>query len=276
MRLVGAVDMGSSGARVARIEVDRSEARIVSELVPIAKTLGRRGFRRVLRDAVAGVDAVGVAIAGPTDPSTGEVRFAGAYPWARGDLAGRWSARLGVPVGVLNDAEAHLVAHRDLGRHPMVCLAVGTGLGFAMTDDTGALRRPRADTNWELGHLPVTGSVYHASTDPEDRAVLALSGRGLHTLRQTHGEAAGTERFTARMANFVHATALVFQPRTVVLAGGVAAALGPDLVAAARTVLSGHWPASLRWDPPVVLDSPFGGNSALLGAAHTAADRVRD
>ncbi len=274
MQPVGAVDMGSSGARVARVAVTATGAELVSEVTGIPKTAGRRAFRRALRDAIGDVAALGIAIAGPTDPTTGEVLFAGAWPWAQGDLAGRLGAKMDLPVAVVNDAEAHLVAHLDHGPHPLVCLAVGTGLGFAMTDDTGTIRRPRSDANWELGHLRVLRSVDATVGGVEDKAVLALSGRGLDTLRARHGRAGGTDAFTIRMANFVHEIALIFQPRSVVFTGGVTTGLGTTLVTRTRQILDERWPTSVRWEPPTVSASPHGGTSALIGAAIAATEQV--
>ena len=276
MQILGAVDMGSSGARVARVRIEAGTPALASEVSFIDKTVGRRAFRRSVRDAIGEVAGLGVSIAGPTDPTTGSVLFAGAYPWAKGDLAGRLGNKLDLPVTVVNDAEAHLYAHRTLGPAPLICLALGTGMGFAMTDDTGEVSRPRSDTNWELGHLRVLGSIDEDDDRPGDKAVLALGSRGLDELCDVHGTQEGTRRFMTRLGGFVLETSMTFQPRTVVLAGGVTARLGDTLAAHIRNTLERRWPPAVRWDPPTVIASPHGSHSGLLGAAMATVPTASD
>lgn len=265
--IVGALDMGSSGIRLARFRVDATTAVALCEVAELPKTVGRRGLVRAARATLGEVDAVGVSIAGATDPASGTVRSAGAYPWARGDFAGHLTKRLGVPAEVVNDAEAHLWAHLGVGAHPMICVALGTAVGIAMTDDTGRIRRPRADTNWELGHLGVLAPLEDTAFDLASSAAFALGVRGLEAACRADGDARGTDRFVARVVGFVRDLALTFQPRTVVLAGGVTARLRDRLVAEGDAALAATWPPALPWQAPRITASPHGSGSGLVGAA---------
>ncbi|HET8929896.1 MAG TPA: ROK family protein [Acidimicrobiales bacterium] len=284
----GAVDMGSSGARVARVRIEDTTTRLDSEVTFIDKSVGRRAFVKALRagladvtgadlagaePAGAGVTGVGVAIAGPTDPSTGEVLFAGAYPWAKGPLASRLARKLDVPVTVVNDAEAHLSAHIVGHAHPLICLTLGTALGFAMTDAAGAVRRPRPDADWEFGHVFLTPPAPGDDETDAARAKIfwALGSRGLGEAQDRHGDSAGAQQFAADLATFVYNLSMTFQPRTIVLAGGIAASIGDVLAPASTALLERRWPPAVRWKPPTVLVSPHGGTSGLLGAAVVAA-----
>ena len=269
----GAVDMGSSAIRIARARVDDAGAHLDGEVHTVPKTASRRAVVRALRAELDGVSGVGVSIAGPTDPSTGTVLFAGAYPWAKGPFGERLTGKLGVPVTVVNDAVAHLHAHRTGSTHPLVCCTLGTALGFALTDAAGEVRRPRPDADWELGHVFLTPPATGADGDTVARGKVAwaLGHRGLDEAQEREGADTGGRRFATDLAPFVFNLAMTFQPRTVVLAGGITASIGEVLTDEIAAFVARHWPPAVRWDPPVVLRSPYGGDSGLLGAAVVAA-----
>lgn len=273
----GAVDMGSSGARIARVRVEGTTARLESEVTFVEKSVSRRGFVKALRADLGDVGGVGISIAGPTDPSTGDVLFAGAYPWAKGPLATRLAGRLDVPVTVVNDAEAHLHAHAADHAHPLICLTLGTALGFAMTDATGSVRRPRPDADWEFGHVFLTppGPDVDDNEAARGKVAWALGSRGLDEAQDRHGDAAGAEEFARDLATFVYNLSMMFQPRTVVIAGGIAASIGTVLVSTSTALLERRWPPAVRWKPPTVVVSPHGAASGLLGAAVVIAGVAR-
>lgn len=265
----GAVDMGSSSCRAALVDITSEGVHLASEVTTIQTGSSKRRFAKAIQAALGETVGLGVSIAGPTDATSGSVLFAGAYTWAKGPLADKLAGHLGHPVTVLNDAEAHLCAHLSLGAHPMLCVALGTAVGFAATDDTGAIRRPRAESCWELGHVVLPAPAGDRE-EMKDRVTWALSGRGLDEQRNRAGDAEGRREFTARLATFIYNLSIVFQPRTVVLAGGVIAHNG-DLTEAVNQSVSSMWPPAIRWDPPSILDSPHGSDSGLLGAAVAAA-----
>lgn len=271
MPIVGAVDMGASGPRAAVVEITGGAARLGSEVRPLKNPSRLRSLVKSLRKEFDGIDAIGVSIAAALDPSTGSIIRSGPYPWVQGPLGAQLADELGCTVRVVNDAEAHLLAHVGAHAHPLLCLALGSGLGFAATDATGAVQHPRPDACWELGHV----LVGRPGDDTERRrndAVWLLGAAGLTAAQQTHGVDAGADTYADDVGLFVYNLSRIFQPRTVVLAGGITASLDPKLQNRVAAVVDGLWPAHSPWERPDIVASPHGTTSGLIGAAVAVAD----
>ena len=263
--------MGASGPRVALVDIDGDAPRIVGDVVSLKKPRNLRGCAKALGSALGDVAGIGIAIAAPTDPSTGSVSSSLAYPWATGPLGRDLGDALGTRVSVLNDAEAHLRAHTALGAHPMLCLALGSGLGFAITDSTGAFHRPRPDTCWDPGHFIIR--PHAEGRDPRfDHAVWGLASTGLAHAKDELGDDGGTAAFCEDVGLFVFNMARLFQPHTVVFAGGIPSTIGGQLTEQVRQSLARRWPPRSSWAQPDVLTSPYGAHSALIGAALYSTD----
>ncbi len=269
MAIIGAVDMGASGPRGALVEIDGAAARLASEITPLKHPNRRRSLVKALHRMFDGIDTIGISLAGVMDPTTGAVRRSGPYPWIEGPLGRQLTDDLGVHVHVVNDAEAHLLAHVSGGAHPMLCVSLGSGLGFALTDDTGRIRHPRSDTCWEVGHFLVRRP--DGNDRQRDDAVWALGADGLAEARAVHGSTVGLDVWGDDVGLFVYNMARLFQPATVVFTGGIAAGLESDLTDRVDATLARFWPANSSWAPPSLTTSPFGPGSAIVGAAVAAA-----
>lgn len=258
---IGAVDIGGSGCRVVAVEVTSTGARVLGEpdRLPAVNSSGELAaeVRRVLGE----VDGLGVAAAGFVDARRGAVRLSRVAPWTEGPLRDRLAAELGCAVQVVNDGEAHLRAHASLGEHPMLCFAAGTSMAFGCTDDDGVIRRPRGDSNWDLGSLRIPTSA----SNPE--VWWALGSRGLEELQASKGEQGGAEHFGWRLGALVHDFSVLFQPRPVVLTGGIVRRHRDVVVASVREELRARLPGHV--EPPTILTSPYEDASALVGAALT-------
>jgi len=214
--------------------------------------------RELLRD---GVVAVGFGIPSQVDQRSGQVQRGVNIPLEGMDFRARMSERLGLPVGIENDANAATLAEFVAGAgrdaQDMVMLTLGTGCGGGAVIDGGLYRgwaefghmvidydgRPCQGTCTGRGHLEayVSGTAAtklaqeafgptsdaHAlvelAREGDARAVEILGGMGRH--------------LGAGIATLVN----VFNPELVAIGGGFAAAadflLGPAREVLARDAL---------------------------------------
>ena len=254
------VDIGASGVRIGRVElgqpgqshrlvgeISRPEVTSVDEFVAAISAAGRA--RRI-----------GLSVAGFVT-SAGAVSFSRAQPWLQGPLQSTLAARLGGTVRVVHDGEAHLFAALTRiakDRHPVVAIASGSSLAVAMTDERGRLRRPVSDANWEFGEVRINTSA------SEKEVWWALGRRGFDELVGLHGTSGAERRFGARLGGYAAELCGVFGSRTVVLSGGIVAAHGAAIRAAAQEEFSIRLP---WWVDGELVTSPYGHDAGVIGAA---------
>jgi glucokinase len=107
-----------------------------------------------------GIVSAGIGVPGLYDPGTGTARFLPNIPgeWAGRPIAGPVSARLGVPVYLINDARAFGLAELRLGAgrgaSSMVGLTLGTGIGGVIAID-GRVHQGHDGTGGEGGHQTI-------------------------------------------------------------------------------------------------------------------------
>lgn len=212
------------------------------------------------------VDAPVLAIssAGFVDPRTGVCRLTRVAGWKDRPLRANLERCLpGRRVLVLNDIEAHLVAGADLYPHPQICLALGTSVGAALTDEAGRIVRTRPGWNLEFGAMRVP-------TRASQQEVWWLYGSGgLEELQQSLGHDKAARHFGYRVGAFVTALTGVFLPRTVVLSGGIVEACWEGM---AETLLEEMRAGLPDWaEEPKVIRSTYGRATALWGMAKYAA-----
>lgn len=165
-------------------------------------------------------------------------------------------------VFVLNDAEAHLMAHADLYAHPMMCISLGTSLGFAITDESGQLVRLADGFNFDLGDMTI------ATRASNNRVWWALGSMGLQELQHNLGEAKGTQLFGSRLGAYLAMLCGVFRPKTIVLSGGISADCGHQFH---ETMMNEFRSYTLGYPKNTVVNiylSPYGANAALVGIAN--------
>lgn len=262
-----ALDVGGSGVKHAHLEVSRSSARLL-EPVRIIEEPRWDAFEQWAADSLpTSADIVAVSCAGFVDAITGVNHLCSIAGWRerplRANLRGTFP---GKRVVVLNDVEAHLLAHTHECQHPLMLMAVGTSVGLALTDDTGRVVRTRAGWPLEFGAVVVKTSA----SCPDLWS--ALGTPGLAELQERHGTKLGAERFGYRIGATLAQYAGVFCPRTVVLSGGAVYHNWDAMADAVRNEFLADLPRWLRDDPPTLMCSPYGREAALVGVARYAFD----
>lgn len=238
------VDVGGSSRRIA---TGRDAADLTPETVDFR---GVGGLVTAVRGVVSRPSAVGVSVAGFVHQNRGYVRLSRAAPDLEGPLGAQLSEALGCPVVVVNDGTAHAAALEMTNRftHGALAVALGTSVGIGMTDSGGRLLVPCSGENWDLGEWRLDTSAAHREV------WWALGSRGLDALIAERGESDGWRQYGHRLGSFLVRASQVFQPRTIVLSGGIAHAGGRDLVDVVRGELLSI-PDYL--ETPSVMLSPF-------------------
>ncbi|MFF2652134.1 polyphosphate--glucose phosphotransferase [Streptomyces sp. NPDC058045] len=203
------VDIGGSGIKGAPVDLargDLSEERF-KVLTPHPATPDKvaDGVREVVRHfgwtGPVGVTFPGVVTGGATIRTAANVDRG----WVGTDAGALLGERLGgVPVTVLNDADAAGIAEMNFGagrgrRGTVLVLTFGTGIGSALFVD-GTLV-----PNTELGHLELHGhdAERHASTKAKDD----------HELTWEH--------WARRVQKYLAHVEMLFSPELMVIGGGV-------------------------------------------------------
>lgn len=253
------LDIGGSSSRMA---VVRSERPLQSTTI---KVTDRGTLVRTIRGATSSLDGVAVSLAGFVDSERGHVRLSRAAPELVGDLGSDLAKDLGCPVVVLNDGDAHAYAASVTPgvEHGALAISLGTSVGFGLTDRHGSPMSPCSGENWDVGE-------WRLDTRASSReAWWSLGSSGLAELEQTMGTGRAYPHYGYRLGSFVERLSAVFQPRTVVLSGGIA---------------SNHWDAfkaNMRgeleqlprhFSRPKVMLSPYP-QAALIGAIKAFGDR---
>jgi glucokinase len=229
-----------------------------------------------------GVVAVGCGVPSRVDQRTGVVIEAVNLPITRLPLRSSLADRLGLPVGVENDANAAALAEWKLGAgadvDDLVLLTLGTGVGGGVVVD-GRLYRGWA----ELGHMVIVedGEPCHGSCTGRGHVeayctgvaagrlaerVLGAGARAHDLVEQQHP---ALDEVGHHLGVAIGSLVNVFGPEMVVIGGGFGVAAFDLLLPAARRAL-------LREALPpggerlVVERAQLGAEAGLVGAALVA------
>lgn len=273
------------------LAVDVGGTKILAALVDGARLLDER---RIATDPAAGPEAWLQAIGAAAAPWRGAYRQAGIA--VTGNLrGGRWyalnpevlpvpagfplvdrlSARLGVPVGAANDAQAAAWGEfrHGAGRgRDLVFLTISTGIGGGLVVG-GRLVTGRGGLAGHVGQIPVwSGGTERRLEDVASGTALArraaAEGRGADPAAVTAAAVAGDGRAAALLdgviaplADALRALQFTLDPDLVVIGGGLGLAPGYlDRLQAALAAL----PDTLR---PDVRAAALGANAGLVGIA---------
>ncbi len=285
------VDVAADGRHI--LCVDLSEpSRFVGALVNLAgKVVVRRTYerdgksgkaavtllRRICRELVADAErpllGVGVASPGVVDDA-GVIATAAHLGWSDLPLGATLGRELGLPVVVINDANAAALAELTYGEAAgnLICVRVDEGVGAGLVLD-GRLFTGSSYAAGEIGHVVVV----------PDGAVCACGKRGcLETevsapLLTSRIEAAAAGDGAAVLARagehlgIALATVLsALDVTDVVLSGSGAVTDEPFRAAATRAIAARTMP--LLADRLVVRPATFGFDDVLVGAAATVLD----
>lgn len=245
---VVAVDIGGSSTRIAGggLSVTQSPKRIspksVADLIEeISKTATRPS-------------AIGLSVPGMVRSADGYVTECQTHPFLEGPLRDEVGQAFGCPVALLNDGVAHAEAVRLTSNiaHGAATISLGTGVGFGVTGPHGEMiLNASGDPGWGLGNFWL---------DEQDTD--GFSSRKAHWVCGKHGLAEAQRLFGARqweeyswrvglLARF---SVMLFQPKSVILSGGIAHAAPTTLVENVQNCINEH--AGDLLTPEVSL-SPF-------------------
>jgi glucokinase len=190
-----------------------------------------------------GITSAGVGLPGLYDPAAGTARFLPNLPgeWAGRPIAGPVSARLGVPVFLINDARAFGLAELRLGAgrgaSSMVGLTLGTGIGGVIAVD-GRVHQGHDGTGGEGGHQtidpdgPPCTCGNRGCVEAFARADRIAAACGTETAEEAVARAregdpralAGLREVGRYLGIGIANLVVVVSPDRIVLGGGVAAA----------------------------------------------------
>ncbi len=256
---VGAVDIGGTWLRFAAFSSRWELLSAQKVALPAASDERDAWIRERIREC--GVCRLGVASGGTIDPATGTVLQAKAIiP----NHVGACFRDLGLPAIALNDGLASAWGHACLpefaGRR-VATLAVGTGVGCGLVDG-GELLVGQAGQAAKLNDLRANG---------EDSFEDLLGGVSWNA-NPTKEQKRSALQAAVRAVRTVQA---MWMPEAIVLCGGVALA---DWFAVSSEMLGSSgksdessdvgWKASWVW--PEIVNSPFGADAGLYGAAALA------
>lgn len=205
-RVIG-VDVGGSGVKAALVNLelgDLASERLRVETPHPATPDAVADAVLGLVEELGGADQVGVTV--PAVVRDGVVRTAANIDpgWIGTDARELFGGRLGVPVEVLNDADAAGIAEMrygaGIGRTGVVVIVtLGTGIGSAVFSSGHLV------PNTELGHLEFRGG------DAEDYAAASVRER----------EGLSWKKWGHRVGRYLRMLDRLFSPELFVIGGGV-------------------------------------------------------
>ena len=302
-----AIDIGGTKIAAAIVGGDGlvSNVRVVSTAPMNGTAEVLRRAIDLLRSVVSGSATlkplvIGIASGGWIERSTGRVVFAtGLLPgWADINLRSEFERAIGLPAVAINDvhsmgvAEARLGAGRD--RHICLSVAVGTGIGGAITVD-GKLFEGAHGMAGALGHIEFRrggircscgrrGCIEAYASGPAVAASFArCAGKrkagialpdvvtALTSAQESLQECArqSTEIAGAALGQVLGGVVNTIDPDVIVVGGGAALALGDLFIEAVRGAAA---EAALRPISDSVVTAQLGPAAGVVGAGLVALD----
>ena len=160
-------------------------------------------------------------------------------------------------VFLLNDAEAHLIAHQGLYECPQMSISLGTSVGFAIADKNGNIVRTLADINFDIGAMTIP------TKSSNNQVWWALGSNGLGELQNNLGKLEGIKHYGYRLGAFLVNICSIFRPKTVIISGGIVESCWNDFQSPMFSEFNHSKPDWL--ESPNIHISPFGVNAALVG-----------
>ncbi|MEU6923606.1 polyphosphate--glucose phosphotransferase [Streptomyces sp. NPDC046631] len=206
MQIFG-VDIGGSGIKGAPVDLDRGDLAQERHKVLTPHPATPKGVVECVAEVVGHFDWSGpVGVTFPGVVTDGVTRTAANVDkgWVDTDARGLIGDRLGLPVTVLNDADAAGIAEMTFGagrgrKGTVIVLTLGTGIGSALFVDG------RLVPNTELGHLELNGhdAEKHASTKAKEDEDLSW------------------HHWAHRVQKYLAHVEMLFSPELFIIGGGV-------------------------------------------------------
>jgi len=248
------------------------------------------GLESAVRELDDGVAAVGFGIPSQIDQREGIALGSVNVPLKGVPFRAKMTARLGLPVGIDNDANAAAIAEwaagAGRGTTDMVMLTLGTGVGGGLILG-GKCYRGWFGAGAEIGHMVIVHDGVRCRCGGYGHLESYVSGKAADELAQqefgpavdahrlvrlaTEGDARAVELLKGigeHLGSGIASLVNIFNPELVVVGGGFAAAgdfiFGPAQAVADREVL-----ASIR-DSYRVVRAELGTSAGMIGAAMVA------
>jgi polyphosphate glucokinase len=206
MAILG-IDIGGSGVKGALVDTVRGELLQERFRVPTPQPSDVTAVVEAVAQVAAkfeGYDRVGVTFPGVVVDGITRTAANVDKSWLDAPAARMFSERLGLPVSVLNDADAAGVAEVAFGaghdQHGLIMmLTFGTGIGSALFLDGTLI------PNTEFGHLELDGK------DAELRAADRIREQ----------EDLSWEKWAGRVQDYLRHVEMLLSPRLFIIGGGV-------------------------------------------------------
>ena len=295
------VDIG--GTKIAVGAVDRSGAlqvrRIVATGTEAGFAVGLARLSQAIDETLAEANetlgmlaGIGLGCAGPIDEASGRILNRHTLPgWEGHDIVSPLASRYGMPVRLLNDADAALLgealAGAARGARIAAMLTIGTGVGGAALID-GKILRGAVGAHPEIGHLPVDPAGPDCYCGQRGCLEVLAAGPGLARAGAEHGYPDAESVFGAAAAGAAPARAIIargaaavetatwclihaFVPEVLIFGGGIAERHYPLYREAAERAVSR---ATFAPEGSVrVAKAALGNDAGVVGAAALMFDR---
>ena len=233
------IDIGGSGIKGAVVDLDTGTLVSERERVPTphpATPAAVAGEVRTLVELFEWSELIGATFPAVVQHGVAHTAANVDRSWIGTDVAAALSLAAGVPVSVLNDADAAGVAEVHYGvangvPGTVLLLTFGTGIGSALFSD-GVLV-----ANTELGHLELDG------VDAETRAAESARDR----------EGLSWSKWAERVQAYLAHLEMLLSPDLFIVGGGA-------------TKHADKWVPKLQVRAPVRV-AAFGNNAGIIGAA---------
>jgi glucokinase len=299
------VDVGGTKIAAASLEAGRlAPSHVVPTDTSSSDALLDQLVTAIEQVRLPSARAIGIGVPSVVEFATGRIRFSVNIPLVDLPLRRMLTERLGLPVYVDNDASCAALAEAYEGERMvadnLVMFTVGTGVGGGLVLN-GKLYRGATGAAAELGHIiigldlsegapapaarpPQPGSLEwlasgHYGLEPLGRAALgddALTGHEIVDLAKAGDERAiGVLRVIGERLGIGIANAInTFDPREVVIGGGVSAA-GDLLLVPARETARRFTLPGVGTETTIRL-ARRGGEAGVLGAALLALQELTE
>jgi predicted NBD/HSP70 family sugar kinase len=286
------VDIAADGRHV--LCVDLSEpAQFVGAIVNLAgkvvirRTYARQGktgkaavtlLRRIVRELAADAErpllGAGVASPGVVDDD-GVVATAAHLGWTDLAVGSTLSAELGIPVAVVNDANAAALAELTFGaagtaRGNLICVRVDKGVGAGLVLD-GRLYTGSSYAAGEIGHVVVVPDGARCACGKRGCLETEVSAPLLAARLEAGNGSAVLDRAGEHLGTALATVLSALDVADVVLSGSGSVTTETFRAAAERAIVARTMP--LLADRLRVRPSTFGFDDVLVGAAARVLDR---
>ena len=157
MSQLRAFDIGGSGVKTVQLDLNSDIKTIPQRKIEYHRNPDWTNF--VIWAADKGLldcNLIGISCAGFIENNQ-NIRLFRVGNWINKPLAREIQSRKpSVKIHILNDAEAHLMAHYGMYAPPCMNIALGTSLGFAISDQSGRIFRPPDNINFDIGELSIS------------------------------------------------------------------------------------------------------------------------